>query len=246
MSSKKIWFGPLLLLSFCSCGAIEGGLMGQRIHGSGEVISENREVHGFNAVNFSGSGDLSIQQGNIESLTIEADDNLLPFIRSDVENGKLVIGFRRGISIWNSSRIRYTLMVKELNELDLSGSGKTHAGPLRSQDFKVVLSGSGEIRMDNLDAATLRAHISGSGKMEIPGKISREEIDISGSGRFYAPDLESQSADVSVSGSGDCTLRVFQNLSAHISGSGSVAYYGNPSVTRRISGSGHIRSLGAR
>lgn len=246
MSSKMVWFVPLLMLPFCGCGAMDGALLGERIQGSGKVIQENRDVRGFSAVHFAGSGDLSIRQGNEESLSIEADDNILPYIRSDVENGILMIGFRRGVSISTSSPIRYTLTVKELDELEVSGSGKTRTGPLRSQDFRAHLSGSGEIRMDELDAATLRADISGSGNMEIPGKISRQEIHISGSGRYYAADLESQSADVSVSGSGDCTLRVDQSLSAHISGSGSVEYYGNPSVTKRVSGSGRVHRLGDR
>ncbi len=246
MSNRSVWFLVLLILPFCGCAVMDGELLGERIHGSGKVIQENRDVHGFSSVDFSGAGDLSIQQGNEESLSIEADDNILPHIRSDVENGKLMLGFRRGVSISTSSRIRYTLTVKELNGLELSGSGKTRTGPIQSQDFRVRLSGSGDIRMDRLDASTLKADISGSGNMEIPGKLNSQEIRISGSGRYRAPDLESQSADVSVSGSGDCTLRVSQNLSAQISGSGSVEYYGNPSVNKRVSGSGHISRLGDR
>ncbi len=246
MSRKVVWLFSVLPFVLSSCAAMDAALNLQRIRGSGHVIQENRAVHGFNQVNFGGSGELDIRQGNEESLSIQADDNILPYIRSDVENGRLVIGFERGVSVSTSSPIRYTLMVKDLNALDLSGSGKTHTGPLRSQDFNVRLSGSGEIRMDALDAATLAADISGSGNMEIPGKVDRQQVRISGSGRYHAPDLASQSADVVVSGSGDCTLRVEQNLSARISGSGSVEYYGNPSVTKRVSGSGSVRRLGDR
>jgi hypothetical protein len=246
MSRGLACFLSVISILFCSCEGMDAALNLQRIQGSGKVAQEKREVHGFSAVNFGGSGELSIRQGNEESLAIEADDNILPYIRSDVESGRLVIGFKRGVSVSRSSPIRYTLMVKELNALDLSGSGKTHTGPLTSEDFKAHLSGSGEIRMEALDATTLAAEISGSGNMEIPGKVNRQQINISGSGRYYAPDLESQSADVSVSGSGDCTLRVEQSLSAHISGSGSVEYYGNPSVTKKVSGSGRVSRLGDR
>ncbi len=246
MSCKLVWFVPLLALPLWGCVEIDGSLLGQRIHGSGKVIQENRDVRGFRAVDFGGSGDLNVQQGNEESLSIQADDNLLPYITSEVAGGTLKIGIRRGVSISTSSRIRYELTVKELNALDLSGSGKTRIGPLRSQDFRIDLSGSGDIRLDGLDAGALNAEISGSGDMEIRGKVSRQEIHISGSGRYSAPDLECQTADVSVSGSGDCTLRAAQSLAAHISGSGSVGYYGSPSVTKRVSGSGSIRSLGNR
>jgi hypothetical protein len=246
MSRRMAWFLSALPFLFCSCEGIDAALNLERIKGSGKVAQEKRDVHGFTEVNLGGLGELNIRQGNEESLAIEADDNLLPYIRSDVDNGRLVIGFKRGVSVSPSSPIRYTLVVKELNALDLSGSGKTRTGPLNSRDFKVHLSGSGEIRMDALDAITLVADISGSGNMEIPGRVSRQQIHISGSGRYSAPDLQSEAADVSVSGSGDCTLRVEQSLSAHISGSGSVEYYGNPSVTKKVSGSGRVSRLGDR
>jgi hypothetical protein len=248
MTKLRVWFLPILPFLFCSCncGVLDAALTSERIRGSGKVIQENRDVHGFSEVNFAGSGELSLRQGNEESLSIEADDNILPYIKTDVEGGKLVIGFQRGVSVLPSSPIRYTIMVKNLDALDLSGSGKTRTGPLHSKDFSVRLSGSGEIQMDALDAVTLTADISGSGNMEIPGKVSRQQIHISGSGRYHAPDLECQSADISVSGSGDSTLWIRESLSAHISGSGSVAYYGSPSVTRRVSGSGSIRNLGDR
>ena len=244
MTKRLTWLTAMTALLFCGCGVMDAALNAERIRGSGKVIQETREVHGFNEVAFGGSGELSIRQGNEESLAIEADDNLLPYIETDVRGGRLVIGSRRGVSLSPSSRIRYTLMVKDLNGLDLSGSGRTRTGPIRSRDFSVSVSGSGEIRMDALDAATLKAEISGSGNLEIPGKIDRQEIHISGSGRYRAPDLESQSADISISGSGDATLRVRETLSAHISGSGSVEHYGNPSVTKKVSGSGSIRRLG--
>jgi carbon monoxide dehydrogenase subunit G len=246
MVKRIVWFLPLFMLFYCGCGVLDATVNAERVRGSGNVIQQNRDVHGFHGVSFAGSGELSIRQGNEESLIVEADENILPYIRTDVEEGRLFIGFRRGVSVSTSSPIRFTLMVRELDELDLSGSGKIRTGPVRGEDFRIHLSGSGEIRMDTLDAATLKADISGSGDMELPGKVDRQEIHISGSGRFHAPDLDSQSADITVSGSGDATLRARTSLSARISGSGSVEYYGNPSVTKKVSGSGSVRHLGDR
>ncbi len=220
--------------------------MAERIRGSGKVIRQSRDVSGFNEVAFGGSGELSLRQGNEDSMAIEADDNLLPYIETDVRGGRLVIGPRRGVSLSPSTRIRYTLSVKDLNGLEVSGSGNARTGPVRSQDFSIRVSGSGEIRMDSLEAAALKTDISGSGDVEVPGKIEWQDVRISGSGRYQAPDLESRTADISISGSGDATIRVRESLTAHVSGSGSVGYYGSPSVTRKVSGSGSIRQLGDR
>jgi hypothetical protein len=222
---------------------MDAGFNSERIRGSGKVVQGKRDVSGFHEVDFAGSGELSIQQGRQEALTVEADDNLLPYIRTEVEGGKLTIGFRRGVSVSASSPLRFTLSVRDLDALEISGSGKTHTGPLHSSDFRLHVSGSGEMRIGSLDADTLDASISGSGSIELPGKIGRQQIHISGSGSFDGADLQSQSADISISGSGNATLYARENLTAHISGSGSVSYYGNPAIMKKVSGSGSIRQL---
>jgi hypothetical protein len=100
--------------------------------------------------------------------------------------------------------------------------------------------------MDELAADTLNAEISGSGSIKIPGKVASQRIRISGSGDYDGCNLRSRSADVSVSGSGDSSVWVEDDLTAHISGSGTVDYYGNPKVSRSISGSGKVRNIGDR
>jgi hypothetical protein len=237
-------FVPLLAFVLSGCDAIEQGLNAERIRGSGRVIQEKRDVHGFSEVRLAGAGDLSIQQSGQESLTIEADDNILPKIRTDVEGGTLVIRVERGVSISPSVTIRYRLTVKELTELELSGSGQIRTSSLRSQDLSVRLPGSGEIRFDELTANTLTAEISGSGKIEVPGKVVSQKVHISGSGDYDGRNLQSRSADISVSGSGDSIIWVQDDLSAHISGSGTVDYYGNPTVSKHISGSGGVHKSG--
>src|SRR5690242_12646963 len=57
---------------------------GHTVHGSGNVVTEARPVSGFDRVSVSGAGQLKVTQGDAESLTIETDDNLLPYIRSEV------------------------------------------------------------------------------------------------------------------------------------------------------------------
>jgi hypothetical protein len=46
--------------------------------GSGQLSSESRQVSGFTKVELSGSGELKIEQTGTESLTISAEDNVLP------------------------------------------------------------------------------------------------------------------------------------------------------------------------
>ena len=51
--------------------------------GSGNVVKETREARDFDSVSLTGIGALIIQQTGEESLTIEADDNILPLLTSE-------------------------------------------------------------------------------------------------------------------------------------------------------------------
>ena len=228
------------LLALTACSFIPAG---KTVTGDGRVLSETREVGQFNQVSVSGSGDLSVSQGSEESLVIETDENLLPLIKSEVSGGRLYIG-PRDVNLRPSKSIRYTLKLKNLNALDLSGSVNANAAALKTDNLALRVSGSGRIQVARLEAKQFSAHISGSGDTAAAGEVERQDIHISGSGSHHAPELKCSQAEAQISGSGRATLLVRDALSAHISGSGEVEYYGSPQVTRHVSGSGQVRHLG--
>ena len=63
------------------------------IEGSGDVVTETRAVSGFDRVILGGIGELTLIQGEEESLEIEAEDNILPQITTEVRDGTLTISF---------------------------------------------------------------------------------------------------------------------------------------------------------
>lgn len=217
------------------------------VRGSGNVISETRSVSGFSQVVINGSGDAQITQTGTESLKIEAEDNILPLITSDVIGGKLVIGFKNNTSINTTQRIRFTITVKDLSGIEVNGSSDVNAGAVQTDTMGINVRGSGNIDLASLQANRLSVQDFGSGDISINGgKTSDQQVNISGSGTYAGPNLESQTASVTVSGSGDATLWAKQSLTASISGSGSLNYFGSPTVTQNVSGSGHINSRGTK
>ncbi len=95
--------------------------------GSGNVTSEPRDVKGFDEVELEGIGNLSIRQTGSESLTVEAEEDVLPKIRTEVVNNRLIIGPESNTSIRTTEPINYVLTVKDLHALKLSGSGDVEA-----------------------------------------------------------------------------------------------------------------------
>lgn len=212
-------------------------LMG--VVGSGDVISESREVSGFTQIVLRGRGRVSLEVTGEESLTIEADANLMPLLTTQVEDGVLELGATEAIS--PSSDIVYTITVSSLEGVSVQGSGELNAPDVEAPTFEATVSGSGRLFLPELSADELVVRISGSGDAELSGSTEHLELDVSGSGSYLGEGLVSTTAEVGVSGAGEAVVNVSEELEASASGSGSIVYLGDPeSVESSVSDSGEI------
>jgi hypothetical protein len=216
---------------------------------------ETREVSDFDRVVFSGFGELAIRQGEAESLTVEAEDDIMPKIETRVSDGTLFIGYRHGgildILNWTTLvgsglSIKFSLAVKKLTGLECSGAGNTVAAALATDHLHLKLSGAGNITFDQLTTERLEVELTGAGSINVSGKVTEQKIRCSGVGSYRAGSLESQKAAVRLSGAGSATVWVKDELEAEVSGVGSVEYYGTPRVRQGVHGVGSVKSLGNR
>jgi hypothetical protein len=235
----------ILLLSaalLALAGVTSGCVMYPGIPGSGTIVSETRSVEGFDAVSVGGSGTVYITQGDTESLQVQADDNLLPYLRTEVSGGELKIWWERGNLRFSKGPV-YTLEVKKLERLELSGSLRAEIDRLKAENFEGRISGSGKIELGQLEAGKVRFRVSGSGDVAIrEGRADSLNLGISGSGNARMPGFQAGDVEVSISGSGNAEVQVKNSLDADVSGSGNVTYIGSPKVNSSVSGSGRVRS----
>lgn len=188
--------------------------------GLGETTSESRDVSGFEEVELRGVGNLSIQQGDSELLTVEAEEDILPKIRTKVKNNRLIIGPKRNTTINTTESINYELTVKDLSALEVSGAGDVEAEGISTDELAVKINGAGDV--------------------EISGEADSQNVEISGSGDYMAEALESKQAEVEVAGTGSAIVSVSDELEAKVSGTGSVEYIGDPTVNQEVSGTGEV------
>ena len=212
------------------------------VRGSGDIESEEREVSGFNEIEFTGIGNLIIEQGDEETLVVEADDNIIGLIETEVRGDELHIGFRRGFNVVPTSKVKFYLTVKELDRIDLSGVGDIDCDEFETDDLKFNISGSGDIDFEII-ADSIETNVSGLGDIDLSGEVDFHRVQISGSGKYDAEELESKDCEVEISGLGSATVNTSDNLDIEINGAGNVYYKGDPHVSQHISGLGRIKSL---
>ena len=260
--------GLVLIFSILACTVTinnDWGDNGETVRGSGTVVEETRAVSNVSGVELSMQGTLYITMGDSESLRIEAEDNLMEYIQTDVSMGKLAIKSRQGTDLRNTHPINYYLTVTELSSLVISSSGDIESDDLQSDSLSITISSSGNVSIGGLDCTSLRVKISSSGNVDISelmadsinvdisssgnldiqkGQVQKQDINISSSGEYRARDLESVSADVVLTSSGEATIRVSEHLTGRLSSSGNINYIGNPDVNVNMTSSGRAVQIG--
>jgi hypothetical protein len=223
-------------LATCSAAVLAAGLAEPA-----RAATETRSVADFDQVVFALAGEVSIEQGASETLTLEAEPAVLRKITTEIRDRRLLIGLTPG-RVETQQPIRMKLGVRALRAFESRTAGEISIGPLRSDALTLVLAGGGSIRLDRLEnARSLDVRITGAGDVAVGGgKVVAQQLAITGMGRYSAPQLASERADVAIDGNGDVRLAASSTLAVRIGGVGHVRYRGDPVVTRAIRGIGTI------
>lgn len=214
--------------------------------GSGNVVTETREVGDFTAIELDYPARVTATQGESVSVKIEAEDNLLSGLQTRVRGDKLEIFYRAesGRRVNPTKPVRITIVVKDLRDVDFGGAGELTLNSIKTDELEISLSGAGNLKVNDLAAKKFDVDLSGAGSMSASGAADDLNLTISGFGSFNGKDLRTKTADVNLSGAGSATVWVEDKLDAQVSGVGSVNYYGSPEVTKQVSGVGNVSKSG--
>lgn len=237
--SSAVFLVPLVLVALAvSCISI--GQPG--IDGSGQVVSQSRAAAGFDRVAVEDEFDVVVTVGPAHAVQVTGDDNLLPYVRTEVRGGTLHIETDRDLD--PTRGIRLTVSTPSLVSLSASGSSDVRATGVRAAAFDASSSGSSDLVGEG-DFGDLRSSVSGSGSMRLSGTADDVDAAVSGSGDLDLARVAARAARVRVSGSGSASVHAVETVNASVSGSGDVRYAGSPRVESSVSGSGSVRPAGS-
>jgi hypothetical protein len=234
---RKLLFLLAVLITFRS-------FAWETVTGNGQVKKETRNVSGYTGVSAQGPMNVQMNYGNSNSTTVEADENLLPYIETIVEKGNLVIRTKKGVSLKPTSKIMVNVSLSKLTLLNLSGSGNINGDGAFSNSGKteVSLSGSGNIKLGFDTFNEMAVAVSGSGNVDLKGKSTNNiDASISGSGNIDCSAVSCNDVFAKISGSGNVKVNANKSIDAKVSGSGNVYYKGAAkNINSKTSGSGKV------
>lgn len=214
--------------------------------GSGNVKSQTREVSDFHAIEIEYPAQITITQGKAAAVKIEAEDNVLPGLITQVKDGTLSIFYKSDNDkpVKPTKVVKITIVVKNLDQVQFSSAGELTINGLKTDALDFSLNGAGKVVMNGITVKVLNLDLSGAGSLEATGTADALDVNISGFGSFEGADLHSKTAKINISGAGSATTWVDDELDASVSGAGSINYYGSASVSKNISGVGSVSHQG--
>ncbi len=192
----------------------------ERISGSGNLITESRDVDSFTKVRSEGVFDVTITQGNSKSVEITADDNIINQVKTKVINNELQLYLDDDFN-YSGITIRANITTTSLNALTNSGVGNMSVHDVDE---------NGAFSIDNF----------GTGDISINGSAANLSITDEGTGDILAFNFFIENCSIDIEGSGSVFIHCSDNLDINIEGSGNVHYKGSPAINTSISGSGSV------
>jgi hypothetical protein len=227
----------LLLLGSCNFNINLGE------NGNGKVVTEERGVpQDFTEVKGSAGLDVYLTQGSENKIVVEADENLLQYIETDVENGKLHVTTSENIGRSKAKKVYVTF--KEINNIEASsGAEVTVNSAVKSQYLSLKSSSGAELKVD-VFTQELNAKTSSGGELEVSGKATSLNADASSGSEIDAKKLLVINCNAEASSGAEVTVNVQEKLDTRVSSGGEINYYGTPvDLTGNKSHSGSVNKM---
>ncbi|WP_442266708.1 head GIN domain-containing protein [Tenacibaculum sp. ZS6-P6] len=213
----------------------------KKIRGNGKITTEKRSVGNFDDINVGGSFDVVLVDGREGEITIEGEENIIPYIITEVRGNTLKIKTKKNTNLRFNRKLTVTVAFEKIDGIGLGGSGNVRSEKtVTGEKVSLSIGGSGNIKA-KIKASTLSTSIGGSGNIRVSGSTNNFKCSIGGSGNIKAYNVTTKTLKVNVAGSGDIEATVKEKIKATVVGSGSVYYKGNPKyIDTHSMGSGDV------
>jgi hypothetical protein len=191
-----------------------------KVKGSGNIQTEKREITDFNSVKTGGAITVDIVAQRDFNVEVEADDNLLEHIKTEIKGDTLKIYTEGSISTRNPIRVR--IAMPQIESLDISGASTGTLTNVKNESLTIDASGASKIRID--------------------GETGDLNVDLSGASRLDAENLRAENVTVEAGGASSAIVWALNDLRAEASGASNIRYAGEPkNVKKNTSGASSVR-----
>ncbi len=230
----------LILLGILIAGGVSAEV--KKIKGTGYLVVHDRQVHQpFTRVSVQQSITLYIAQGKTEGITVEADDNIISYIKTEVKNGQLNVFLDPEVIVRGYTAMNVSVSLPDITDINVAAAGRLEGSSLfKVNKLEIVASGAGSVKLD-VQGREVDVESSGAAKLELKGEVGQLELEMSSASILKAWELRVKDCDAEISGAAKAEVTVSGTLEAEISSAGILIYDGNPQITKQnVTGRGTL------
>lgn len=207
------------------------------VKGNRNVISEDRLISAdFEIINVKQGINLYLTQGNQTDINVEADENIMDLLITEVKNNELNIYFEKNV---NQAKARNVyLTAKSISKINTSsGASVKSENTIQATSLNLESSSGSSIKI-RANADEIKSESSSGSTISIFGKSETFSANASSGSSINANELKTVDAIAKVSSGANIDVNVTGKLTAKASSGGSIDYEGNPKDLDKETSSG--------
>ncbi|MGX1929318.1 head GIN domain-containing protein [Flagellimonas sp. 2504JD4-2] len=206
--------------------------------GNGEVVEESRKVtEDFTVVSASEGLDVFVTQDSDFKISVEADENIIDLIGTDIKDGKLRIHAIENIG--RATKKVYVTLPEVTALRSSSGADLIAQNVIETEKIELDASSGSDLRIE-LVASEVSADASSGAGIKISGKADALYADASSGADIRARELFTKTCNADASSGADISVNVSESLVADASSGADIRYSGEASVKTKKSVSGSV------
>jgi hypothetical protein len=219
----------------------------RELNPSGILSNEARQVEDFSEVVLTGQGSITISQAERTSITIHADQTLLPFLKTEVYDDQLILGIQDDVCIeYSEIGVTYEITLGDLQLLHIIGAGDVRLDELEIERLRIQLDGSAQITINEIEVDNLDTFLNGTGVIEVSGTADTQSVSLNGVGQYRATGLFTETTEIELNGTGHVEVWANSDLQLQLNGMGTVTYFGDPDISSAVSGLSGVTHLSGK
>lgn len=216
-----------LLSTVCAVALLTGCSLPE----TADLTTENYDLSEFSTIQIDGLGQVTITQGEINSLTVIAESSIQSMLIFSVQNDTLRLGLSDDVALTRldpQNGIQMLLTVNGIKSLQQAGSCSVVGTGLTGKTLQISHEGVGSLSLTDIRFETVELALSGSGSVVINGTVDKQNIVMNGSVRYFGADTPSRIINASLDGHTQASVWVTSVLNVEAPAGTKFEFYGAP------------------
>jgi hypothetical protein len=202
---------------------------------TGPIVKETRVLAEFTRVEAEDNLNVFITQDTVQEVVIEAGENIVPLIETELQGATLFIRNRNRCN-WTRSYdkpLNVYLKMKTIKYITNSGTALVKSlNAITEPSFDLETKNSGDIQL-TVNNSVVTSHIFGSGDVILSGNTNQHFCDIGGTAYLYCKDLTTSYTYIHTFTIGPSEVKTTGTIDCSIDGKGDILCFGRPTVVQQ-------------